>query len=180
VFGVILGTGVGGGLVVDGRIVNGAGGFAGEWGHGPVAATSAGHPPVSIPRFACGCGQVGCVDTIGAARGIERLHQHVHGIAATSTEIIAGWEAGDSRAARTVDVWVDLVASPLALVLNVVGASVVPVGGGLSNAPALIGLLDRTVRQRILRRTDAPLVVPGQCRVEPGLIGAAILGLRAA
>ncbi|HTN62059.1 MAG TPA: ROK family protein [Devosia sp.] len=180
VFGVILGTGVGGGLVVDGRIVNGAGGFAGEWGHGPVAATSAGHPPVSIPRFACGCGQVGCVDTIGAARGIERLHQHVHGIGATSTEIIAGWEAGDAKAARTVDVWVDLVASPLALVLNVVGASVVPVGGGLSNAPALIGLLDRTVRQRILRRTDAPLVVPGQCRVEPGLIGAAILGLRAA
>ncbi|HTM77205.1 MAG TPA: ROK family protein [Devosia sp.] len=180
VFGVILGTGVGGGLVVDGRIVNGAGGFAGEWGHGPVAATSAGHPPVAIPRIACGCGQIGCVDTIGAARGIERLHQHVHGIAASSTEIIAGWAAGDAKAARTVEVWVDLVASPLALVINVVGASVVPVGGGLSNVPALIDLLDRTVRQRILRRADAPLVVPGQCRVEPGLIGAAILGLRAA
>jgi N-acetylglucosamine kinase len=179
VFGVILGTGVGGGLVVDGKIVNGAGGFAGEWGHGPATATSAGNPPIAIPRFPCGCGQVGCVDTIGAARGIERLHQHIHGIAASSTDIIAAWQAGDVAAARTVDVWVDLVASPLALVLNVVGASVVPVGGGLANAPALIELLDRTVRTRILRRTDEALVVPGQCRVEPGLIGAAILGLGA-
>ena len=180
VFGIILGTGVGGGLVVDGRIVNGAGGFAGEWGHGPAAATSAGNPPTDIPRFPCGCGQSGCVDTIGAARGIERLHQHLHGLAAPSTDIIAAWQAGDAMAARTVDVWVDLVASPLALVINVVGASIVPVGGGLSNVPALISLLDRTVRSRILRTTDRPLVVPGQCRVEPGLVGAAILGLRAA
>jgi N-acetylglucosamine kinase len=179
VFGVILGTGVGGGLVINGQIVNGAGGFAGEWGHGPVAATSGGTPPIAIPRYACGCGQIGCVDTIGAARGIERLHQHIHGISAASTAIIAAWQAADAAAARTVDVWADLVASPLALVINVVGASIVPVGGGLANAPALIDLLDRTVRQRILHHTDEPVVVPGQCRLEPGLIGAAILALGA-
>ena len=180
VFGVILGTGVGGGLVIDGRIVQGAGGFAGEWGHGPAAATRAGNPPTDIPRFPCGCGQAGCVDTIGAARGIERLHTHLHGISAPSTDIVDAWRAADPMALRTVDVWVDLVASPLALVINVVGASIVPVGGGLSNAPDLIDLLDRTVRSRILRSTDRPLVVPGQCRVEPGLVGAAILGLRVA
>jgi len=180
VFGIILGTGVGGGLVIDGKIVNGAGGFAGEWGHGPATATSAGTPPIAIPRYACGCGQIGCVDAVGAARGIERLHLHLHGVTAASTEIIAAWQHGDAAAARTVDVWADLVASPLALVLNVVGASIVPVGGGLANVPALIELLDRTVRQRILRHTDEALVVPGQCRVEPGLIGAAILGLGAA
>ena len=58
VFGVILGTGVGGGIVIDGKIFSGAGGLAGEWGHGPVAATMAGTPPVAIPLFACGCGQV--------------------------------------------------------------------------------------------------------------------------
>lgn len=177
VFGAILGTGVGGGIVIDGRIVNGAGGFAGEWGHGPVAATSAGNPPIAIPRFPCGCGQAGCVDTVGAARGMERLHKHLHGIALPSTAIVEAWQAGDARAARTIEVQIDLLAGPLALVVNVVGASVVPVGGGLGTVPEFVALLDHAVRQRILRRLGTPLVVPSRLTLEPGLVGAAILGL---
>jgi len=177
VFGAILGTGVGGGLIIDGKLINGAGGFAGEWGHGPVAATMAGTPPVAIPRFPCGCGQVGCVDTVGAARGMERLHKHLHAVDLPSTAIVAAWLAGDDQAERTVDCFVDLVASPLALVLNVVGASIVPVGGGLANAPELIARLDAAVRSRTLRHADKAIVVPGQCTLEPGLIGAGILGL---
>ncbi len=176
VFGAILGTGVGGGVVVDGHILNGAGGFAGEWGHGPVAATSAGTPPVEIPRIPCGCGQVGCVDTIGAARGMERLHKHLHGIDLPSTAIVEAWLAGDAKAARTIDVQVDLLAGPLALVVNVVGAGIVPVGGGLGKVPRFIERLDIAVRQRILRRLATPLVVPAQLTGEPGLVGAAILG----
>ncbi len=175
VFGVILGTGVGGGLVIDGRLVQGAGGLTGEWGHGPVAATLAADPPEKIPRFACGCGQVGCIDTVGGARGVERLHRHLHGESLPSPAIIAAWETGGAQAARTVEVYTDLVAGPLALVVNVVGADVVPVGGGLSNSRALISRLDEAVRARILRQTLEPLLVPAQCRVEPGLIGAAIL-----
>ncbi len=174
VFGAILGTGVGGGIVIDGRLL--LGGFAGEWGHGPVAATTAGTPPTAIPRFPCGCGQSGCVDTIGSARGLERLHRHLHGADRTSIAIVDAWSAGDARAARTFDCFVDLVASPLALVVNLVGASVVPLGGGLANVPTLVEALDKAVRARILRRTSAPLVVPGRCRVAPGLIGAALFG----
>jgi N-acetylglucosamine kinase len=176
VFGAILGTGVGGGIVIDGRIVNGAGGFAGEWGHGPVAATSAGNPPVEIPRIPCGCGQAGCVDTVGAARGMERLHKHLHGIDLPSTAIVEAWRAGDAKATRTIEVQVDLLAGPLALVINVVGASIVPVGGGLGKVPEFIALLDTAVRQRILRKLSEPLVVPSRLTVEPGLVGAAILG----
>jgi N-acetylglucosamine kinase len=177
VFGTILGTGVGGGLVIDGRIVTGAGGYAGEWGHGPVAATRAGDPPVDIPSLPCGCGQTGCVDTIGGARGMERLHRHLHGVSLSSDAITGAWERGDPAAARTVEVQVDLLAGPLALVANVVGADVMPVGGGLANSAPFIERLDAAVRRRILRKADAPLVVPGTCRPEPGLIGAAILGL---
>ncbi|CAN7235556.1 ROK family protein [Devosia sp. LjRoot16] len=176
VFGAILGTGVGGGIVIDGRVVNGAGGFAGEWGHGPVAATSAGNPPIGIPRIACGCGQVGCVDTIGAARGMERLHKHLHDIDLPSTAIVEAWRAGDAKAARTIEVQIDLLAGPLALVVNVIGASIVPVGGGLGKVPEFIALLDTAVRQRILRRLSEPLVVPSRLTLEPGLVGAAILG----
>jgi len=178
VFGAILGTGVGGGLVIDGRIVNGAGGYAGEWGHGPVAATSAGTPPAEIPRFACGCGLVGCVDAIGGARGMEKLHHHLHGVDLPSTAIVEAWRSGDAEATRTIECQIDLLASPLALVVNVVGADIMPVGGGLARAPGFIDCLDREVRRRILRRTEAPLVVAGTLGGDPGLVGAALLGLR--
>lgn len=178
VFGVILGTGVGGGLVIDGRLINSEGGFAGEWGHGPVAATRAGNPQVELPRFECGCGLTGCVDAIGSARGMEKLHMHLHRQDMTSEEIIAAWLGGNPDAARTIDILVDILASPLAMVINVTGATIVPVGGGLSNSRELLATLDEAVRARILRRFARPLVVPAICRIEPGLIGSAVLGLK--
>lgn len=177
VFGVILGTGVGGGLVIDGKIVTGPGGFAGEWGHGPVAKTQV--LGVTLPEFPCGCGQIGCIDAVGSARGIEKLHRALHGIDDTSQHILVAWQANDPAATQTVHVWAALIAPPLAMVLNTVGASIVPVGGGLSNVTALVTLLDITVRAMILRQTDRPLVVPAECRIEPGLIGAAEAGLAA-
>lgn len=179
VFGAIIGSGVGGGLVIDGRLINSHGGFAGEWGHGPVAATLAGNPPMEIPRFQCGCGLKGCVDATCSARGMETLHAHLHGERLTSEEIIAGWDAGEPKASRTIDIVVDVIASPLALVINVTGATIVPVGGGLSNSRTFLQAIDAAVRARILRRFDRPLVVPAICTVEPGLLGAALLGLTA-
>jgi len=177
VFGLILGTGVGGGLVLGGRLIGGPGGFAGEWGHGPVAAQFAGTPPQAIPRFPCGCGQAGCLDTVGGARGLERLHQALHRQALDSRAIIAAWQAGDAAAARTVDCYIDLLSGPLAMLVNTLGASILPVGGGLANSAPLIARLDQAVRAAILRKTDAPIIVPGQSGAEPGLIGAAWLGL---
>ncbi|KPF46097.1 ROK family protein [Rhizobium sp. AAP43] len=179
VFGVILGTGVGGGLVIDGKLINSTGGFAGEWGHGPIQKTEAGTPPVRIPRFQCGCGQIGCIDAICSARGLEKLHFELHRETQTSEGIITAWQAADKTAARTIDVYLDIIADPLALVVNVTGTTSVPVGGGLSNVPALISEIDIAVRRRILRKFDRPLVVPAACRVEPGLIGAALFGLGA-
>lgn len=186
VFGVILGSGVGGGLVIDGRLVAGAGGFAGEWGHGPVLdQRPLGRP---VPHFACGCGQRGCIDTVGGARGIERLHRHLSGRTATSLQILAGWHEGEPAARETVEVWLDLLAGPLAMVLNVVGASVVPVGGGLANDHALVAALDLAVRRRVLRPAPAALLLPAaQAKpglakpglAEPGLAGAALAGWQA-
>ncbi len=163
VFGVILGTGVGGGLVIDGRVHEGAGGFAGEWGHGPV---------VQSPLLPCGCGQTGCLDTIGGARGLERLHLALTGEVLEVREIVAGREA-------TVQRWLEIVGGVLAMVVNVVGADVVPVGGGLSNDTGLIARLDGAVRARMLRRMQGALVVPAECGPDAGLIGAAAAGLAA-
>ncbi len=165
VFAVILGSGVGGGLVIDGRVVQGAGGISGEWGHGPV---------VRDPAFVCGCGQTGCLDTVGSARGLERLHQHLTKQVIGSVEIIRRWRAGEPSPA--VALWLELVGGQLAMVVNVVGASVVPVGGGLANDRALIAALDRAVRARILRQVDQPLVVVAEAGADAGLIGAAAAG----
>ena len=168
VFGVILGTGVGGGLVIGRNVVTGAGGYAGEWGHGPVIRGDF--------AFPCGCGQVGCVDTVGGARGLERLHCARTDEVATAEEIVAAWTAGEAAAGETMALWRDLVAGPLAMVVNVVGADVLPVGGGLSRAPGLVRYLDEAVRVRILRRTAAPLLMPAECGPDAGLLGAALAG----
>lgn len=176
VFGIILGTGVGGGVIVDGRIVSGAGGFAGEWGHGPIMPLMAGDPPRSVPQIKCGCGQTGCMDTLGGARGLERIHAHLHGVELASTEITSAWLAGDKAAAQTIALYLDLVSRPLALAVNIIGAGIVPVGGGLSNVPDLIAEIDLATRAKTLHKHAKPLVVPGLCTVEPGLVGAAIMG----
>jgi N-acetylglucosamine kinase len=176
VFGAILGTGVGGGLVVDGRLINSDGGFAGEWGHGPVAARFAGHPEVELPAFACGCGLKGCLDATVSARGMEKIHRFLCDELKTSEEITEAWLAGEERATRTIDVLTDMTASPLAMIINLTGASIVPVGGGLARCAPLIAEIDRLTRERILRKIDRPLVVPGECVIEPGLVGAAVLG----
>ena len=177
VLGAILGSGVGGGLVADGRLVNSAGGFAGEWGHGPILPACAGSPPVAIPAWDCACGQTRCLNTVGGARGMERLHHEIHRIECSSREIVDGWQAGDAEASRTIDIYVELVASPLALAVNITGASIVPVGGGLARSGPLIERLDEAVRARTLRKFGGPLVVPGSLTIEPGLAGAALLGL---
>lgn len=171
VFGVILGSGVGGGLVIDGRVVTGAGGYAGEWGHGPVIRGEF--------AFQCGCGQVGCVDTVGSARGLERLHRKRTAELLGSEAIIAAWMAGEAEAGETMALWRELVAGPLAMVVNVIGADVVPVGGGLSKAPGLVSYLDEAVRVRVLRRTKEPLLVPAECGADAGLLGAAMAGVAA-
>lgn len=157
VFAIILGSGVGGGIVIDGQLIHGAG----EWGHGPI---------VQDPAWPCGCGQVGCLETVGSARGLERLG------GMRAEDIVRDWEQGSQ--ATTIPQWLDLVSGPLAMAINLLNADIVPVGGGLSNAPRLIAALDISVRGKILRKTDAAIVVPAQISADAGLLGAAMAGRR--
>ena len=93
---------------------------------------------LDIPRFACGCGLAGCLDTVGGARGLERLHRYIHGAERSSAGIVEDWLLGGEAAARTIECHVDLVSAPLAVVVNVVGAGIVPMGGGLGRVPHLV------------------------------------------
>lgn len=176
VFGIIIGTGIGGGVVVRGELINGAGGFAGEWGHGPVAQRIIGE--TVLPAVECGCGQTGCLDAICSARGMEKLHGLLHeGALARAEDIVALWQEGETAASRTIAIWLELLSGPLAMAQNMLGAGVMAVGGGLGNSRPLIAALDQAVRARILQHYDRPLILPAACPVEPGLVGAAVLGL---
>ena len=177
VFGAILGSGVGGGLVADGRIITGQNGLTGEWGHGPITLTEVEieGETLRLPRQSCPCGQKGCLDSYGGARGIENLHRTLHNVNASSLDIIAGWQQQEEQANRTVQVWLQLVSQPLAYTINITGASLVAVGGGLASVTPLMAALNEEVQRYVLRSTQHPLVVPGVFAHNGGMIGAALL-----
>ncbi|MBB94879.1 MAG: N-acetylglucosamine kinase [Rhodobacteraceae bacterium] len=177
VFGAIMGTGIGGGLVAGGRLVT-TQGYAGEWGHGPVAPRLLTCLDAPLPAFRCGCGLNGCLDAVCSARGLEKLHRHLAGVDKSSIDILAAWHAGDAGAALTVRAWLEILSGPLAMVINLTGATIVPVGGGLSNDAGLMAALDAATRPLTLSKPQDPLVVQAACRTEPGLIGAAVLALQ--
>lgn len=175
---IILGTGVGGGLVINGQLVRGHGGVTGEWGHGAITRTelTIDGENYHVPRLKCGCGQTGCLDMLGGARGMERLHRHFHQQESTSLEIVTGWQAGKTECVLTVRAWLQLVTEPLALLVNILGPDKIVAGGGLASATALIAALDRSIREGVLHTYDHPLLVPGKFLTEGGLVGASVMG----
>ncbi len=174
VFGIILGSGVGGGLVINGELVTGFGGIAGEWGHGPIIDPTAGGTLSGVDRYTCGCGLVGCVDAVGSARGMERIHASLHGVKISSREITHHWHLGAKDAGDTVDAFTTLVSRALSGLVNTIGPNVIPVSGGLSNDETLLELIDRKTRDLVLARYQDPLIVRGAFAANGGLHGAGI------
>lgn len=129
VFGVILGTGVGGGLVINGRVLNGANAIAGEWGHNPLADEDAGSP--------CYCGRSGCVETWLSGPGMAADHRRHGGEAFDAATILARAEAGDARCEACFQRYVDRLSRALASVINIVDPEVIVLGGGLSSMARL-------------------------------------------
>jgi N-acetylglucosamine kinase len=177
VLGIILGTGIGGGLVCGGELMQGAGGIAGEWGHGPILHEGLRIEGVELPLMHCGCGLRGCVNTLGA-RGLEVLHRALAGQAQGCEGLVEAWVALREPGARTVRMWIEVISGALAMVVNVTGATVIPAGGGLARNEDLVAALDQAVRRKILRQAPGPLVVPARFLDEAGLVGASILGHR--
>lgn len=133
VFGVILGTGVGGGIVVDGRVLEGASRIAGEWGHNPLPWPG----DDERPGPECYCGRRGCVETFLSGPAMERDHRARAGQELSSPEIVERAGTGDEDARATLERYHDRLARALATVINVVDPEVVVLGGGMSNIPGL-------------------------------------------
>ncbi|HEX5282767.1 MAG TPA: ROK family protein [Bryocella sp.] len=133
VFGVILGTGCGGGLVVRGSLLTGPNGLAGEWGHTPLPWMSADE----FPGPQCYCGRRGCLETWISGTGFERDFEQVTGRSVRGTEIVAAAAAGDREAEAALLRLEDRIARGLSTIVNIVDPDVIVLGGGVSRIDRL-------------------------------------------
>lgn len=133
VFGVILGTGVGGGVVVSRQPLVGRNAIAGEWGHNPLPPSRAGTPGA----HPCYCGKLGCIETYLSGPGLALDHRIVTGSDLAPEAVAQAASAGESAAMETLDRYLERLAAALALVVNVLDPDAIVLGGGLSNIDAL-------------------------------------------
>ncbi len=129
VFGAILGTGVGGGIVADGRVLEGANAIAGEWGHNPLPWPEA----AEMPGRECYCGRRGCIETFLSGPGMAADHLAATGSALEAGEIARRADDGDAACAETLRRYEGRLARALATVINTLDPEVIVLGGGLSN-----------------------------------------------
>lgn len=129
VFGVILGTGVGGGIVVRGHVLGGANAIAGEWGHNPLPLPG----PGELPLPACYCGRRGCIETYLSGPALIRDHARQTGETLHPAEIDARASAGDAACEATLQRYEARLGRALAAIINVLDPQVIVLGGGLSN-----------------------------------------------
>jgi predicted NBD/HSP70 family sugar kinase len=170
VFGVILGTGTGGGLVVRGQVVTGANAIAGEWGHNPLPWPEADE----LPGPACYCGRFGCLETWLSGPGIAADYRRRGGDALTS-EQIAARIADDDLARETMRAWTHRLARGLASIVNVLDPDVIVVGGGLSQIASLYTDVPQLWTQWVFSDVVHTRLVPAKFGDASGVRGAAWL-----
>ena len=144
VFGVIVGTGCGGGIVINGRLLAGPNGASGEWGHMPLPWQASDEHPG--PR--CWCGRDGCLETWLSGSGLERDHAHVTGEAVSAREIAVRAANGDPAAQATLARHLDRFSRALGVIVSILDPQMIVLGGGLSQMPHLYERLPAMVAAR--------------------------------
>ncbi len=176
VFGVILGTGVGGGLVINGQLVEGANSIAGEWGHNPLAWERGGEQNLPL----CYCGRKGCIETFLSGPGLSDQHKMRTGSVIAAKEIIAAAERGDSGCDESLRRYEEQLARALASVINIIDPDVIVLGGGLSNCQRLYGSVPVLWERHIFSDHVTTQLLPPQFGDSSGVRGAAYLSAKPA
>lgn len=171
VFAIILGTGCGGGLVVDGRLIEGENGIAGEWGHIPLPWPTA--EEREGPR--CWCGQSGCLEMWVSGTGLRRDFQASTGLTYTGEEIIQAWRSGNPAATAAFDHLMDRLGRAVAVLCNIVDPDAIVLGGGLSNVPEVCQRLPDLVAARVFSDRWSARIRPALWGDASGVRGAARL-----
>ncbi len=171
VFGAILGTGVGGGLVVDGRIVVGANSIAGEWGHNPLPWPEA----AELPGPDCYCGRRGCIETFLSGPGLAQDHLAATGSRLEAQAIVRRAEGGDGAAEAALERYEGRLARALATVINAIDPDVIVLGGGLSNVARIFRNVPRLWSDHVFSDTVLTRLVAPEHGDSSGARGAARL-----
>jgi fructokinase len=174
VFGVIVGTGVGGGIVVNGQIVSGVNGIAGEWGHNPLPSPD----PNDEPLPPCYCGKRGCIETFLSGPGMSADHEKVSGVSLLPPGIVDAAARGDAAADATLQRYERRMARALAGIINVLDPDVIVLGGGMSNMARLYTNVPRLWREYVFCAGADDLrtrLIPAQHGDASGVRGAAWL-----
>jgi fructokinase len=155
VFGVILGTGVGGGVVVDRTLVPGRNRIAGEWGHNPLPWPA----PDELPGMDCYCGRRGCLETWLSGAGMVRTYRALTCRTVPAPEVFAAATAGEAAALEAVRLYTDRLARGLAGIVGILDPDAIVLGGGLSNAaPIYEGLSAKIARYAFSDGIDTPVL----------------------
>jgi fructokinase len=172
VFAIIVGTGCGGGLVVEGRLVEGANLIAGEWGHTPLPWPN----PEEYPGPLCWCGKQGCIECYVSGTGFQRdFAQASGGRSLDGAAIIAAARAGDKAATAAFDRLIDRLGRAMAVVCDLLDPDAFVIGGGLSNVPELFQRLPGAIRPHVFADSWDARIVPAQWGDSSGVRGAARL-----
>jgi fructokinase len=171
VFGVILGTGCGGGVAVNGEIHAGPNGVGGEWGHNPLPWPT----PDEIPGPECYCGKRGCMEMYVSGTGVARDYKQVTGSALTTREIVAQAATGDIDAVHAMERFEDRLARGLAGVINMLDPDVLVFGGGLSHAGNIYTSLPTKLPKYVFGGEADTVLVPAKYGDSSGVRGAAWL-----
>jgi fructokinase len=154
VFGVIVGTGTGGGIAVDGRVLVGPNAVAGEWGHNPLPWPRNGE----WPGPSCYCGKTACIETFLSGPGLALDHERATGERVDAPELARRAAAGDAAAEVTLARYEDRMARALAGVINILDPDVIVLGGGMSNLTRLYESVPRIWTEYAFSdRVDTPL-----------------------
>jgi len=172
VFAVIIGTGTGAGLVIDGRVINGANGIAGEWGHNPLPWPNS----LEYPGSDCWCGLQGCIETWLSGPGMARDHQESTGILMSTDSIVAASQDGNQQAEATLQRYEHRLARALAQTINVLDPEVIVLGGGMSNIKRLYTTVPATWGAYIFSDCVNTRLVQPMYGDSSGVRGAAWLG----
>jgi fructokinase len=168
VYGLTLGTGLGGGLVIDGHLRHGPNGVAGEAGHVPIVV------PEGTTKTRCYCGGFGCAELYVSGTGMARDHLEVTGQDRSSPQIIEDMMRGEPLARATFNRLVDRLARLIGVLANMLDPDVIVLGGGLSTVEGLIESVRAAAPQYVFGREAAPLIVTATT-AESGARGAALL-----
>jgi fructokinase len=171
VFGVIIGTGVGGGLVVCGRVVAGRNRVAGEWGHNPIPWPRAEERPGPI----CYCGKTGCIETFLSGPSISKQFRAATTRDLSAKEIARAAEGQDHQAVKAIEIFEDQLARGLANVINIFDPDTIVLGGGLSNINRLYRTLPELIPKYVFSDVFATSIVPAIFGDSSGVRGAALL-----